>query len=404
MRKLAAHIWKDTILRFSSASELLFFLILPVVFTFLMGGGFGAFNTDEATDSRIRLLVANEDQSSLAQTLLDTLAESDTIRVELMNLTNAEAAFADKAAPALLHIPAGFADEVLAGETAVLHLRQLPDNNNATIAGRAVYTAVSYISRPLSAARASVTTAAARQPFADTAARSNYFAQSLELAQSVAAETPERVTLTQPATANIQAATYDAAAQSSTGQMVTWVFIPLLGTSGFLALERRRGTLRRLLTTPTSKTTYLLGVISGQYLVGLVQMILLVSFGILVMRVNWGSAIGGLALLLATFGLTAVAFGAMLGAFVKTESQADNISIMLGMSMALLGGCWWPMELFPPAMQTVVKILPTTWAMQGLTDLVMRGQGVSAVLLETAVLLGFAVLFFAVGVLRFRND
>ncbi len=186
--------------------------------------------------------------------------------------------------------------------------------------------------------------------------------------------------------------------------MVTWVFIPLLGTSGFLALERRRGTLRRLLTTPTSKTTYLLGVISGQYLAGLIQMILLVSFGILVMRVNWGSAIGGLALLLATFGLTAVAFGAMLGTFVKTESQADNISIMLGMSMALLGGCWWPMELFPPAMQTVVKILPTTWAMQGLTDLVMRGQGVSAVLLETAVLLGFAVLFFAVGVLRFRND
>lgn len=404
MRKLAALIWKDTILRFSGASELLFFLILPIVFTFLLGGGFGAFNTDEATDNRIRLLVANEDQSSLAQTLLDTLAESDTIRVELMNLADAEAAFADKAAPALLHIPAGFADEVLAGETAVLHLRQLPDNNNATIAGRAVYTAVSYINRPLSAANASVTTAAARQPFADTAARSDYFTQSLTLAQDLAGDTPQRVTLTQPDDANIQIATYDAAAQSSVGQMVTWVFIPLLGTSGFLALERRRGTLRRLLTTPTSKTTYLLGVISGQYLVGLVQMILLVSFGILVMRVNWGSAIGGLALLLATFGLTAVAFGAMLGTFVKTESQASNVSIMLGMSMALLGGCWWPMELFPPAMQTVVKILPTTWVMQGLTDLVMRGQGVSAVLLETAVLLGFAVLFFAVGVLRFRND
>ena len=73
--------------------------------------------------------------------------------------------------------------------------------------------------------------------------------------------------------------------------------------------------------------------------------------------------------------LAAAALGTTLGTFVKTEGQASGLSIMLGMVMALLGGCWYPLELFPQAVQNIVKILPTTWAMQGMLDIVLRGQG-----------------------------
>jgi len=87
-----------------------------------------------------------------------------------------------------------------------------------------------------------------------------------------------------------------------------------------------------------------------------------------------------------------------------TEGEASGLSIMLGMVMALLGGCWYPIELFPQAVRTAVKILPATWAMQGLLDIVLRGQGLDAVLLEAGALLGFATLFFVVGVWRFRYE
>jgi ABC-2 type transport system permease protein len=72
--------------------------------------------------------------------------------------------------------------------------------------------------------------------------------------------------------------------------------------------------------------------------------------------------------------------------------------------MALLGGCWYPIELFPQFVQNFAKILPTTWAMQGLLDIVLRGRGFLAVLPNALVLLGFAVVFFVVGVLRFRYE
>jgi ABC-2 type transport system permease protein len=102
--------------------------------------------------------------------------------------------------------------------------------------------------------------------------------------------------------------------------------------------------------------------------------------------------------------LAAAAFGTMLGTFVKTAAQAQGLSIMLGMVMALMGGCWYPLELFPKAIQTAVKILPTTWAMNGLLDLTLRGQGLVAILPVAGVLFGFATVFFVIGIWRFKYE
>jgi ABC-2 type transport system permease protein len=129
-----------------------------------------------------------------------------------------------------------------------------------------------------------------------------------------------------------------------------------------------------------------------------------VGFGILFMKVNWGHDPAGLAVMLTAGALAAAALGTMLGTFVKTPAQASGISVLLGMVMALLGGCWYPLELFPTAVQHAVKILPTTWAMQGLLDLVARGRGLTAILPEAGVLMGFAVIFFAIGIWRFRYE
>jgi ABC-2 type transport system permease protein len=93
-----------------------------------------------------------------------------------------------------------------------------------------------------------------------------------------------------------------------------------------------------------------------------------------------------------------------MGAFVKTEGQANGLSIMLGMVMALLGGCWYPIELFPRVVQDVTRVLPTRWAMEGILNLALRGQGLENVLPHIGVLLAFALVGFAIGVWRFRYE
>ncbi len=78
--------------------------------------------------------------------------------------------------------------------------------------------------------------------------------------------------------------------------------------------------------------------------------------------------------------------------------------MMIGMVMAMMGGCWYPIELFPEVIRSAAKVLPTTWAMQGFLDIAVRGAGLSGVLLESSILFGFALLFFAIGVWRFRYE
>ncbi len=397
LRKILAIAWKDAVIRFSSRSEILFFLVLPIVFTLILGGA----NTID--DSAVPLPIVNEDGSELAAELVATLENSDALEVSVLERQAAEDLFNDETASALLIIPAGFEASLLAGETAEITLQKASNDNDAEAADQAVSAAVGTVAQALTAANTSLTTAEQIQPFESEASRQSYFSASLDLARSRISEAPKRLLLTRPAE-GAETEAFDLAAHQSAGQLITWVFIPLLGVAGLLAYERSEGTLRRVLTTPTSKTTYLLGTLGGQFVAGLVQMALLVGFGILVMGVNWGNSIPALILMLVSFGLASVALGTMLATFVKTDSQANSISVMAGMVMALMGGAWFPLELFPETVRTAVRILPTTWAMEGLTDLVLQGQGLVDILPNAAVLLGFAMVFLAIGSWRFRYE
>jgi len=398
MGKILAIIWKDLKLRFSVKAELLYFIILPLIFTFLLAGG----TPSGDDDPRLSLAVVDLANSSLSENLLRELENSTTVNPYLAELAEAESQFDERRLSSLLIIPADFTLESLQAGEAEVELRQQPNSLNALAAERAIQSAVQRVGSAVQIAQTSLEAAEQRQPFSDAGSRAAYFERALESAQEQMAHAPQRVSVQRGNTPD--QVEYDPATSSSAGQLITWVFIPLVGISGMFAYERQQGTLRRLLTTPTQRVTYLLGTISGQVLTALVQISLLVGFGMLVMGVQWGDDLGALALLMAAFALAGAALGTAMGAFVKTEGQASGLSMVTGMVMALLGGCWYPLELFPEFVQNAVKVLPTTWAMQGMLDLALRGQGLAGILPEAGVLLGFAAVFLLIGVMRFRYE
>jgi ABC-2 type transport system permease protein len=398
MKKIFAIAWKDAIIRFASSSELLFFIILPIVFTFLLAGG----TPSGDDDNRIPFDVVDEANTAISKEIIAELESSTAVRPDLVTRAEAESQFEERRATAVFIIPAGIDIASLQNGTAEVELLQQPNNIDATIAQRAVLTAIRRVSSAFSAAQNAVSQRESKQAFTSDSEKQAYFESSLQLAQSLQQDAPERVNIVEGITED--QIDYDPRANSSAGQLITWVFIPLFGISALFAYERQQGTLRRLLTTPSYKATFLMGTISGQVAMALVQMLLLVGFGILAMKLNWGREPLALFIILFCSALAAAAFGTMMGTFIKTEGQASGLSIMFGMVFALMGGCWYPLELFPPAIQNAVKVLPTTWAMQGMLDLVLRGGGLMDILPEAGVLLGFAALFFSVGVWRFRFE
>lgn len=60
MRQILAIIRKDVLLRFASPSEWLFFILLPILFTFVLGMG------NYGSDGKVTLLVVNEAKNEIS--------------------------------------------------------------------------------------------------------------------------------------------------------------------------------------------------------------------------------------------------------------------------------------------------------------------------------------------------
>jgi len=397
MKKVFSIILKDTLIRFTTPVEWLFFIILPIVFILILSGG-----TGPPDDQRIHLQVADLAQSELSGALITELDKSSSVKPVPTEREEAVSNFDSRQVSAILIIPENFTMTALQDGEAEVELRQQQNNLNALIDQQAVQVAVGRIGSLVEIANASLEKAETFQTFQTEAEKQAYFDEAFDQAQKLMAEAPQRVQSTQGNTEDT--INYDPRTNSTFGQMITWVFIPLIGLSAIFADERERGTLRRLLVTPTRESLYISSTVLGQVLTAVLQMTLLISFGILVMRMNLGNSPLGLALLIIASALSAAALGTMLGTFVKTGNQANGLSILIGMVMAMMGGCWYPIELFPESIRTAAKIFPTTWAMQGFLDIAVRGQGVDGILLEVLVLLGYAFVFFIVGVWRFRYE
>ena len=404
MRKVFGIAWNDIKIEFSERSTLVFFLVLPLVFTLIIGQGLqGAYREDEAnTDPRYPVLIVDEDQTQLSQILFQFVEGSDVIRPVASSRQEANDLLAEEQILVGLYIPSGFGKELSAGRKVAIDIRSVQGDNRALAIERAASSAIDQLDSAVQTALGSLQLAESIRPFERSADREAYFYSSLSDAVNLLADPAVRVEATTAAVTGGEISS--GFEQSSPGQLVTWSLITLLGASEVFVDERLGGTLRRLLVTPTRKSVIVLGKISARLAMGLIQMLILIGFGALVLSVHWGNSPAALALIVLSFALSAVALGVLLASVAKTRSQASGLTIMFAMLMGALGGAWWPLEITPPLYQSVVKVLPTTWAMTGFNDVIIRGLGVRDVLPETVVLLGFAGLFFVLGIWRLRFE
>jgi ABC-2 type transport system permease protein len=179
-------------------------------------------------------------------------------------------------------------------------------------------------------------------------------------------------------------------------------FIVLTLSSSFLR-EKQDGTFQRILTAPLSKAALLIGKLLPYYVVNLIQIGLMFAVGVVLFDMKPGYLP---ALILVSMALAASAngLGLLVAALGKTEAQVNSLSVLLSITLAALGGMMVPAFIMPGFMKTLSLFTPHAWALAGYHDVIIRGLGLREVLPETGVLLGFAALFFAGALWRFRFD
>lgn len=136
--------------------------------------------------------------------------------------------------------------------------------------------------------------------------------------------------------------------------------------------------------------------------VALIQTALFLTLGVLV----FGLQLSGwwwLAVPLVLMGTLAfMAIGMIAGAVSKTAEAASGIANVIILPMAFLSGSFIPLEGAPDWLVTVSKFMPLGHLNEGMLDVMVRGEGPSALLEPMLVLLGFAVVFGVIAAKMFR--
>jgi ABC-2 type transport system permease protein len=178
-------------------------------------------------------------------------------------------------------------------------------------------------------------------------------------------------------------------------------FTAMFGPLSLLG-ERRGGTLPRLVAAPIAPWSIVLGKALGTFVMAAVAMAVLVVASSLLLGASWGDP---LAVALLTLGAVIAAMGitALITTLSRTEEQAGSWNSIAAVTLAILGGAFFPLARGPEFLQQASLLTPHAWFLRGIGDLAQEGTGVSTVLLPVGVLLLIGMVTGAVGLARARG-
>ncbi len=362
-------------LRISFKDKMFFFwlLVFPLLFAFVFGL---AFPGESRTQRRVSLGVLDRDGSFLSRTLVEELKGE---RYEVSEVGEAE-----ERPGRMLVIPENFAADVLAGEKVELVLEQREESNRE----------------------------------ASQAAYSNVLKSVIKILAKIVILSPEHDQDLEQALPRYQLESLITVRPEMAGKLrqipggfnrmipasaIMFVLFTVFMYGGFSILEERRtGLLERLAMSPATFASILGGKWLGRLMLAMLQVALLFAAGKLLFKTYLGTSLPAIFLVALFFGGTVAGISILLGSIIRKEEVMIVFNILLANLMAALGGCWIPLELFPPGLKAVGFIFPTGWAMDAFNKLIFFGYDLKSVALNIIVLALYMAAVFVLSVRIFK--
>ena len=182
------------------------------------------------------------------------------------------------------------------------------------------------------------------------------------------------------------------------------IFFIVIPLSTNIIKEKTQGTGLRVFTSPQPYSLFLTGKIVVYIVVSLIQFVLMLLVGLYIFPLMGlpslvvTGKITLLAVMAAASGLSAIALGVLLGTLAKTQEQAAPLGATITVILAAIGGVWIPVFAMPHTMQTIAKISPMNWGLQGFYDILLRDGSCSAIAPEIGLLLAFSAICFCISI------
>ena len=184
--------------------------------------------------------------------------------------------------------------------------------------------------------------------------------------------------------------------------LTMFVFFAAALSAEAIARERQGQTLERLLSNGVHRESIVLGKFVGVAFRGLLQLAVLWTVGIFAFGIDLGISPAAVVLISVLMALASAAFGVMLASFVADIKTASMAGVLVSLTLAPIGGCWWPLFITPEWMQSLAKLTPHGWANGAFNKLMLFGAEFGDVSQELIALTAFGVAFLVIALWKFR--
>ena len=408
---LWAMVWKDLRRRARSPLATVLLLLFPLIFAGLIALTFGG-----GTVPKVRLLIEDRDGGLVGRLAMTAFEQGEAQKYfevkKVEKVAGDGAALLEReGATALLRLPAGLTDDVLAGRPATVSLVKspaqsiLPDiaEEVTSVLAEVLSSASRLLRAPLDEIR--------RTPAGPGAGRGagpsdSRVAEIAVLVNGVVARArpyvlPPVVTLETATRPDPSAGTKPAGASPASSLFL--LFLPGISvyalfnladqTMRDLLIEARMRTLRRQLAGPLTARRVLVGKALTTATVASLSIVLLTAVG--AVAATRGADLPGYLLLSLALVLAATGFASAVFGLARGERQGATLASLVSLVMAFAGGSFIPLDSLPGALRVLSPLSLIYWATRGYQKLVVEGAGLRAVLPEIAILAGAGALLLA---------
>jgi ABC-2 type transport system permease protein len=154
---------------------------------------------------------------------------------------------------------------------------------------------------------------------------------------------------------------------------IAFFLVFLLTCVSFLR-ERTQGTMERLAASPVTRGELVIGYMLGFGLFSIIQALLLLLFTVYALQVHYEGNLLAVVVVTLALVLGSVNLGIFLSTFARNELQAVQFIPIVIIPQVLLSGLLWPVQEMPDWLQVIARAMPLTYAIDALTDIMIRGR------------------------------
>lgn len=180
------------------------------------------------------------------------------------------------------------------------------------------------------------------------------------------------------------------------------MMVGIFAVASTIPSDKKTGILRRMRVTPFRPSQLIGGIVLAYLVLSFMVVAVMTSIAMLAFDMEMHGDWLSFGALILVGSMLMIALGVMIGGWAKNTTQSDIYGQIIFIGSLAFSGLWFPRALMPDWLRDITAFLPLTPLMEGMERVVVEGLSFVGIGFQLAVIAGWFVVAFVVGMKTFR--